>query len=68
VDKITIHRASLTDIKRITERCAIGFIEGGVAMRNMVALKDCLAEAYVNSPTAVAGADPWCRCTATCPC
>ena len=31
LDKITIHRSSLTDIKRITERCAIGFIEGGVA-------------------------------------
>ena len=29
--KVTIHRSSLTDIKRITERCAIGFIEGGVA-------------------------------------
>lgn len=29
--KITIHRSSLTDVKRITERCAIGFIEGGVA-------------------------------------
>jgi NAD-reducing hydrogenase small subunit len=27
-------------------------------MRNMVGLKDCLAEAYVNSPTAVAGAEP----------
>jgi NAD-reducing hydrogenase small subunit len=31
LDKITILRSSLTDIKRITERCAIGFIEGGVA-------------------------------------
>lgn len=29
--KVTIHRSSLTDIKRITQRCAIGFIEGGVA-------------------------------------
>ena len=29
--RVTIHRSSLTDIKRITERCAIGFIEGGVA-------------------------------------
>ena len=30
---------------------------GGVpAMRNVVELKDCLAEAYVNSATAVAGA------------
>jgi NAD-reducing hydrogenase small subunit len=86
--KVTIHRSSLTDIKRITERCAIGFIEGGVAnednietlrhfrdncdvlisvgacaiwggvpaMRNAFELKDCLAEAYVNSPTAVPGA------------
>ncbi len=88
--KITINRSSLTDIKRITQRCAIGFIEGGVAnednietlrhfrdncdvlisvgacaiwggvpaMRNMFELKDCLDEAYVNSPTAVAGAEP----------
>ena len=88
LDKITILRCSLTDVKRIPERCAIGFIEGGVAneenietlkhfrencdilisvgacaiwggvpaMRNMVDLKDCLSEAYVNSPTAVAGA------------
>ena len=31
LDKITILRCSLTDIKRIPERCAIGFIEGGVA-------------------------------------
>lgn len=90
LDKITIHRSSLTDLKRITERCAIGFIEGGVAnednietlvhfrencdvlisvgacaiwggvpaMRNMVELKDCLAEAYTNSRTAVPGAEP----------
>jgi NAD-reducing hydrogenase small subunit len=29
--EVTIHRSSLTDIKRITERCAVGFIEGGVA-------------------------------------
>ena len=85
--KVTIHRSSLTDIKRITERCAIGFIEGGVAnednietlrhfrdncdvlisvgacavwggvpaMRNVFELKDCLSEAYINSPTAVPG-------------
>ena len=90
LEKITILRCSLTDVKRIPERCAIGFIEGGVAneenietlqhfrencdvlisvgacaiwggvpaMRNMVELKDCLSEAYVNSPTAVAGAEP----------
>jgi NAD-reducing hydrogenase small subunit len=90
LDKITILRCSLTDVKRIPERCAIGFIEGGVAneenihtlqhfrencdilisvgacaiwggvpaMRNMVELTDCLAEAYVNSPTAVPGAEP----------
>ncbi|KQB57422.1 NADP oxidoreductase [Cupriavidus metallidurans] len=88
LEKITILRSSLTDIKRIPERCAIGFVEGGVAneenietlehfrencdilisvgacavwggvpaMRNVVELKDCLAEAYVNSATAVAGA------------
>ncbi|CAG7641224.1 NADP oxidoreductase [Rhodococcus opacus] len=31
LDKVTLHRSSLSDIKRITERCAIGFIEGGVA-------------------------------------
>src|SRR4051812_30224042 len=31
LDKITIHRSSLTVIKRITQRCAIGFIEGGDA-------------------------------------
>ncbi len=31
LDKVTIVRSSLTDIKRITERCAIGFVEGGVA-------------------------------------
>jgi NAD-reducing hydrogenase small subunit len=90
LDKITILRCSLTDVKRIPERCAIGFIEGGVAneenietlkhfrencdilisvgacaiwggvpaMRNMVELKDCLSEAYVNSPTAVRQGDP----------
>ncbi|MGB0969761.1 MAG: NADP oxidoreductase [Mycobacterium sp.] len=90
LDKITINRSSLTDIKRITERCAIGFIEGGVAnednietlehfrencdvlisvgacaiwggvpaMRNMDELKDCLSEAYSDSPTAPPGAAP----------
>ena len=26
-------------------------------MRNMVELKDCLSEAYVNSPTAIAGSE-----------
>lgn len=31
LDKVTILRSSLTDIKRITQRCAVGFIEGGVA-------------------------------------
>lgn len=31
LEKVTILRSSLTDIKRITERCAIGFVEGGVA-------------------------------------
>lgn len=31
LDKCTILRSSLTDIKRISERCAVGFIEGGVA-------------------------------------
>ena len=87
--EVTIHRSSLTDIKRITQRCAIGFIEGGVAneenietlrhfrancdilisvgacavwggvpaMRNVFELKDCLSEAYVNSPTAVSDSE-----------
>jgi len=86
--KVTILRSSITDIKRITQRCTIGFVEGGVAneenietlahfrehcdilisvgacavwggvpaMRNMHPLADCLREAYVDSPTAVAGA------------
>jgi NAD-reducing hydrogenase small subunit len=31
LDSITILRSSLTDMKRITQRCQIGFIEGGVA-------------------------------------
>lgn len=31
LEKVTITRSSLTDIKRITTRCAIGFIEGGIA-------------------------------------
>lgn len=31
MDRVTILRSSFTDIKRIPERCAIGFIEGGVA-------------------------------------
>ncbi|QCC05646.1 NADP oxidoreductase (plasmid) [Cupriavidus necator H16] len=88
LEKVTLLRSSLTDIKRIPERCAIGFVEGGVsseenietlehfrencdilisvgacavwggvpAMRNVFELKDCLAEAYVNSATAVPGA------------
>lgn len=88
LEKITVLRSSLTDIKRITERCVIGFVEGGVAneenietlehfrencdilisvgacavwggvpaMRNVVELKDCFAEAYINSATAVPGA------------
>lgn len=92
--KVTIHRSSLTDIKRITQRCAIGFIEGGVAnednietlehfrencdilisvgacavwggvpaMRNVFELTDCLAEAYIDSPTAVPGAAPVIPC------
>jgi len=89
-DKITILRSSITDIKRINERCLIGFVEGGVAneenietlehfrencdilisvgacaiwggvpaMRNVYELKDCLLEAYVDSPTAAPGAKP----------
>lgn len=88
LDKITILRSSLTDIKRIPERCAVGFVEGGVAneenietlvhfrencdilisvgacavwggvpsLRNDLPLADVLAEAYLDSPTAVAGA------------
>ncbi|MGV8897893.1 MAG: NADP oxidoreductase [Burkholderiaceae bacterium] len=31
LDKVTILRSSLTDIKRIPERCVVGFVEGGVA-------------------------------------
>ncbi len=31
LDRITITRSSLTDIKRIHQRCAVGFVEGGVA-------------------------------------
>lgn len=31
LDKVTILRSSLTDVKRIPERCVVGFIEGGVA-------------------------------------
>ncbi|MEZ5095911.1 MAG: hypothetical protein R2731_07185 [Nocardioides sp.] len=31
LDKITITRSSFTDIKRITERAHVGFVEGGVA-------------------------------------
>ncbi len=90
LDKITITRSSLTDIKRITERCTIGFVEGGVAneenietlehfrenceilisvgacavwggipaLRNSRGLQACLAEAYVNSPTAAPGSRP----------
>lgn len=90
LEKVTILRSSLTDIKRITARCAIGFVEGGVAneenietlahfrencdvlisvgacaiwggvpaLRNVLDLKDVLAEAYIDSPTAVPGAKP----------
>jgi NAD-reducing hydrogenase small subunit len=90
LDDITILRSSFTDIKRIPERCAIGFIEGGVAnadnietlrhfrdncdvlisvgacaiwggvpaLRNLVGLKDCLAEAYTNSVTAPPDSNP----------
>ena len=31
LDKVTILRSSITDMKRITERCVVGFVEGGVA-------------------------------------
>ncbi len=90
LDKVTILRSSLTDIKRIPERCAIGFVEGGVAneenietlvhfrencdilisvgacaiwggvpsLRNTYPLAEVLATAYLDSPTAVEGADP----------
>jgi len=90
LDKVTIHRSSLTDVKRIPVRCTIGFVEGGVAseenietlehfrencdilisvgacacwggvpsLRNLESLADCLEEAYIKSPTAVAGAIP----------
>lgn len=90
LDKITILRSSFTDIKRIPQRCQIGFIEGGVAnednietlrhfrdncdvlisvgacaiwggipsLRNLVGLKDCLAQAYTDSPTAPPASGP----------
>ncbi|EGF30833.1 NAD-reducing hydrogenase subunit HoxY [Oxalobacteraceae bacterium IMCC9480] len=90
LDKITILRSSMTDIKRIPERCVVGFVEGGVAseenietlehfrancdilisvgacavwggvpsMRNQLPLADCLEEAYIKSPTVVAGIIP----------
>ena len=31
LEKVNITRSSLTDIKRIPHRCAIGFVEGGIA-------------------------------------
>ncbi|PHS25937.1 MAG: NADP oxidoreductase [Methylophaga sp.] len=31
LDKVNITRSSLTDVKRIPYRCAIGFVEGGIA-------------------------------------
>jgi len=31
LDKVAITRGSITDIKRVPHRCAIGFIEGGIA-------------------------------------
>lgn len=41
LDKVTILRSSLTDIKRIRERCVIGFVEGGVANEeNIETLKE----------------------------
>ncbi|MBN1005173.1 NADP oxidoreductase [Amphritea pacifica] len=41
LDKVTILRTSLTDIKRIRERCAIGFVEGGIANEeNIETLKE----------------------------
>ncbi len=90
LDRITIVRSSLTDLKRITGRCAVGFVEGGVAneenietlehfrehcdvlisvgacanwggvpaLRNPIGLGPCLAEAYLDSPTAVPGDRP----------
>ena len=89
LEKVTITRSSLTDIKRITERCRIGFVEGGIAnadnietlehfrencdilisvgacavwggvpaMRNDRELAECLREGYIDSPTAVPGAE-----------
>lgn len=36
LDKVTITRSSLTDIKRIPQRCAVGFVEGGVANEDNV--------------------------------
>ncbi|MCF6353902.1 MAG: hypothetical protein L3J26_02175 [Candidatus Polarisedimenticolaceae bacterium] len=31
LEKVNITRSSLTDVKRIPHRCAIGFVEGGIA-------------------------------------
>ncbi len=94
LESITLVRSSLTDIKRISGRCAIGFVEGGVAsdehietllhfrehcdllisvgacaiwggvpaMRNTIGLKQCLQAVYLDSPTAVPGAEPVIPC------
>ena len=87
---MTITRSSFTDVKRITGRCDVGLVEGGVAneenietlrhfrehcdvlvsvgacanwggvpsLRNSVGLGECLATAYLDSPTAVPGDRP----------
>lgn len=90
LDLVTITRSSFTDLKRITGRCDVGLVEGGVAneenietlrhfrehcdvlvsvgacalwggipsLRNSVGLDECLATAYLDSPTAVPGDRP----------
>jgi len=83
VELVDIDKSPVNDIKKFTDRCLVGLIEGGVAneenarvlkdfrehcdilisigdcaingglpaMRNMVPLKECLDEAYLNGPT-----------------
>ena len=90
LDRVTIDRSSFTDIKRITGRCDVGLVEGGVAneenietlrhfrehcdvlvsvgacanwggvpsLRNSIGLGECLATAFLDSPTAVPGDRP----------
>ncbi|MEW6750992.1 MAG: NADP oxidoreductase [Candidatus Latescibacterota bacterium] len=83
VELVDFDRSPIDDIKHISQRCAVGLIEGGCcneenvavlqefrrhcdvlvsvgecacmggipAMRNLVPLRECLEEAYLNGPT-----------------